>query len=368
MAGLKDRVTGTLRRQRARRPWLDHLIRAYKKYKDANGDHVAAAITYFSFLALFPLLLLGASVAGFVLANNEDLQERLQKVISDNVPGSLGETMSHAVESVIENRGSIGVIALLGVAYAGLGWVANLRSGVQIVWAGEVEKEGFLKAKLADLLILVGLGLGIVLSIALTSGGTAATHAVVDALSLDGVPGMGTLVAAVGILLALAADTLLFMWMFTRLPGRPIHYRTVLRGAIFAAVGYEILKVVGTTYIANVTSNPTYGPLAGVIGLLVWINLVSRFLLLSAAWTATGPQPVLPGEITAPEEGFAVAVDERPRSGIVGPAPIGAADGTRETPTPAAVAGALVGTGALLGAGATAARTRYLRRRNNGTR
>jgi membrane protein len=98
MAGLKDRVTGTLRRQRARRPWLDHLIRAYKQYKDANGDHVAAAITYFSFLALFPLLLLGASIAGFVLANNDDLQGRLQKVISENVPGSLGSTMSDALQ------------------------------------------------------------------------------------------------------------------------------------------------------------------------------------------------------------------------------------------------------------------------------
>jgi membrane protein len=362
MAGLKDRVTGTLRRQRAQRPWLDHLIRAYKQYKDRNGDHVAAAITYFSFLALFPLVLLGASVAGFVLASNEELKGRLQDVIADNVPGSLGDTMSKAVDSVIANRGSIGVIALLGVAYAGLGWVANLRSGVQIVWAGEVQKESFLKAKLADALILVGLGLGIVLSIALTSGGTAATNAVVEALGLDGVPGMGTLVRVIGILLALAADTLLFAWMFTRLPGVPIRYRTVLRGALFAAVGYEILKVVGTTYIAGVTSNPTYGPLAGAIGLLVWIDLVSRFLLLSAAWTATGPQPVGPGEIPAPQEGFAVPVDGRPRRGVVGPAPEDAV--TREAPNPAAVAGALVGTGALIGAGATAAGTHYLRRRN----
>jgi membrane protein len=365
MAGLKDRATGALRRQRAKRPWLDHLIRAYRQYKDANGDHVAAAITYFSFLALFPLILLGASIAGFVLANNAELQRRLQQAITDNVPGSLGDTMSQAVESVIQNRGSIGVIALLGVAYAGLGWVANLRTGVQLVWACEVKKESFLRAKLADLLVLVGLGLGIVLSIALTSGGTAATQAVVNALNLDGVPGMGTLVAGVTILLALAADTLLFMWMFTRLPGRPVRYRTVLRGAVFAAVGYEILKVVGTTYIANVTSNPTYGALAGVIGLLVWIDLVSRFLLLSAAWTATGTQPESEDACApAPEEGFAVPVDERPRRGVVGPVPAGVADGVREAPKPAAVAGALVGTGALLGAGATAAGHRYLRRRH----
>ena len=362
MAGLKDRVTGMLRRQRARRPWLDHLIRAYQKYKDANGDHVAAAITYFSFLAIFPLVLLGASIAGFVLANNADLQQRLEDVISENVPGSLGDTLSQAVQSVIDNRGSIGVIALLGVAYAGLGWVGNLRTGVQLVWASEVTKEKFIKAKLEDLLVLVGLGIGIVLSLALTSGVTSAIHAVVTGLHLDGIPGMGTLVGALAIMLALIADTVLFMWLFTRLPRRPVRYRTVLRGAIFAAAGYEVLKIVGTTYLASVTSNPTYGVFASAVGLLIWINLVSRFLLIAAAWTATGRQPR--GADAAPEppeEGFAVPVEDKPASGVVGPVPAGTR--MREAPRPAAVAGALVGTGALLGVGATATASRLLRRR-----
>jgi membrane protein len=367
MAGLKERVTGTLRDQRARRPWLDHLIRAYQQYKGANGDHVAAAITYFSFLAIFPLVLLGASVAGFVLANNADLQRRLQEVISDNVPGSLGSTMSDAVRSVIEHRGSIGVIALLGVAYAGLGWVGNLRTGVQMVWACEVKKENFVKAKLEDLLVLVGLGLGIVLSLALTSGVTSAIHALLEALHIDGITGMGTLVGGLAIVLALVADTLLFMWLFTRLPRRPVRYRTVLRGAMVAAVGYEILKVVGTTYIANVTSNPTYGAFAGAVGLLVWIDLVSRFLLLAAAWTATGKQPEDADNACGPEppeEGFAVPVEEKPASGVVGPIPAGA-DDSRQPARPAAVAGALVGTGAALGAGAVTAGRHYLRRRKD---
>ena len=56
---------------------------------------------------------------------------------------------------------------------------------------------------------------------------------------------MGTLITALGIALALAADTLIFAWLFVRLPRRPVRYRTVLRGALFAAVGYEVLKVVG---------------------------------------------------------------------------------------------------------------------------
>jgi len=173
---------------------------------------------------------------------------------------------------------------------------------------------------------------------------------------------MGTLVGGMAIVLALAADTVLFMWLFTRLPRRPVRYRTVLHGAIFAAVGYEVLKIVGTTYLANVTSNPTYGVFASAVGLLIWINLVARFLLISAAWTATGRQPRgADSEPEPPEEGFAVAVDDKPAAGVIGPVPAGTR--TREAPRPAAVAGALVGTGALLGAGATATATRLLRRR-----
>lgn len=368
MAGLMDRVKGTLREQRARRPWLDHLVRGYQQYKTAHGDHLAAAITYFSFLAIFPLVLLATSVAGFVLANNENLLTRLEDVIGDNVPGSLGEQLSDSLGSIIENRGSIGLIALAGVAYAGLGWVGNLRTGVQVVWSCETTEESFLKAKLGDLFVLIGLGFGILVSLALTSGGTAASKAVVNLLGVDGIPGMGTLIGAVSILLALAADTLLFMWLFVRLPRRPVRYKTVLRGAIVAAVGYEVLKVVGTTYLANVTSNPTYGPFAGAVGLLVWIDLISRFLLLTAAWTATGKQPEGSDACAEdePQEGHSVPVGDRPTDGsVLGPVPTdedGRVPGRRDSPRPAAVAGALVGTGAVLGAGAAAAGRHYLRR------
>ena len=148
------------------------------------------------------------------------------------------------------------------------------------------------------------------------------------------------------------------MWLFTRLPRRPVRYRTVLRGAIFAAVGYEILKIVGTTYLASVTSNPTYGVFASAIGLLIWINLVSRFLLIAAAWTATGRQPARRGQRlrrSRRRRASPCRVDDKPASGVIGPAPAGTT--TREAPRPAAVAGALVGTGALLGAGATATAT-----------
>jgi hypothetical protein len=53
-----------LDRQREKHPWLDHLVRAGERYTENHGDHYAAAITYFSILALVPLLMVGFAAAG----------------------------------------------------------------------------------------------------------------------------------------------------------------------------------------------------------------------------------------------------------------------------------------------------------------
>jgi len=290
-----------------------------------------------------------------------------------------------------------------------------------VVWACAKVEENAVKAKLGDLLALAGLGLAIGLSIALTAGGTAATDALVRVVGLDGVPGMGTLTRLLGLGLAVAADTLVFTWLFVRLPRRPVRIKTVLRGAVFTAVGYEILKVVGTFYLSRVGANGAYGAFAGVVGLLIWIDLVSRFLLVGAAWTATtGAMPAEatarddpPSSATLADEGAGGtdagvggsgdrpgaadagvggsgdrpgaaaqgagrgAENERGRpAASVGDRPDGpdrrepAGSSAQAPPGPPASgrrAGVLVGTGAALGVAATAAATRRLLRRRDDT-
>ena len=284
---VQRRVTDQLNALRARWPWFDHLARAGGRYKETRGDYLAAAITYFSFLALFPLLLLAVSIAGYVLAHNPEQLDKLINTIRENVPGSVGQEFSDVVSTAVTKRGTIGLFSLLGVAYAGLGWIGNLRTALQITWSCRTTEENPVKARLGDLLALAGLGLAIGISLALTAGGTAAANALLRLVGLDATPGMGTVVAVLGILLAVAADTLVFAWLFVRLPRRPVRYRPVLRGALFTAVGYEVLKIGATFYLARVGANGVYGGFAGLVGLIIWLNLVARFLLFGAAWTAT---------------------------------------------------------------------------------
>ncbi len=145
--GLKTKIEAQLHRW----PWLWHSYQAWNTLKARNGTQFSAAITYFSFLALFPLLLLAAAIAGFVLSSDQHLQNELFNQISKNVPGSFGDTLSRSIKSAINNRAGIGVIGLFGVLLTGLGWVGNLRQAIGAVAGQEPAKEKFLPSKLRNL-------------------------------------------------------------------------------------------------------------------------------------------------------------------------------------------------------------------------
>ncbi len=81
-------------RIKRRNPWLVHVLRAYQRLNDHNGSYYAAGITYFSFLALFPLLLLAVSILGFVLNSHPDL---LHEAARQGVGAGAGVVRPHAL-------------------------------------------------------------------------------------------------------------------------------------------------------------------------------------------------------------------------------------------------------------------------------
>lgn len=279
---------GFLERQRAQRPWLDHVVRAAKQYQDNHGDYYAAGITYFSVLALFPILMIGFAAAGFVLAGNDELLGEVQKQIAENVPGAMGEQISDLVNTAIESRGTVGVIGLAGALYAGLGWMANLREALTAQWKLQAPKINFFTKKFSDLGAMIGLFLALIVSLGLTAlSNGSVTRAVLAWLKIDGVPGMGVLIRVVSILLALAATWAVFTWVIARLPRLPVTLRSAARAGLIAAVFFEVFKQIATFYLTSVTSGPAGAVFGPIIGLLVFIFFVSRFLLFSTAWAAT---------------------------------------------------------------------------------
>ena len=145
------RSSPTLRR---RLRWFDHLARAGGRYERVHSDLLAAGVTYFAFLGLFPVLLLAASIFGLFLAGDALLQQQLFDAIRETFPGELGEQLVHEVSSAVGSAGVTGLIGLVGFLYAGLRTVDKLRIGMELIWKGAVEKSDFLRDNLQDLLAL----------------------------------------------------------------------------------------------------------------------------------------------------------------------------------------------------------------------
>ena len=337
---LKDRASDRWRAAQGRYPWLAHVVRAWDRYTENNGNQYAGAITFFSFLALFPLILLAVSIIGFVLNANPELQQQLLDKIGENVPGSFGETLQSAVDSAITNRTAVGLVGLVGLLVTGLGWIANLRMAINSVWGGKRYKRPLVTAKISDLIVLAGLGLGALLSLAFTASATSLTDQLLRWVGLDDLPGAGTATTILGLGIAILGDMIIFGWVLVRLPKATVPRGVTIRAALLAAVGFEALKIIGSYTIGATSHSVAAGPFAAVVAILIWMQLVARWLLLCAAWTATWITPA--GEVHLDAVTVVLAL----------PAPEKPSEASRVSP--AAVAASLVGAGAAVGGGTVA--------------
>jgi len=284
--GARDKVSGTVKTVRHRAPWLDHFIRAWGRYKSDSGDRLAASVTFFGFLSFFPLIALAFSVVGFIVVAYPSAQQDLIDQINNFLPG-LSDKLN--VASIGNARVATGIIGLLGLLLAGLGWIDALREAIRTMWHHNLQAGNFLTKKLNDTLILIGLGLTMAASVAVTGVSSSAMGWLLDHIGLTGSVPANVLLRVVGYVLALSVDVALFLFLFTRLPKVATPFRQVLKGAIFGAFGFEILKTIGSLLVKGALHNPVYGTFAVVVGLLIWINYLSRFTLFVAAWTVTGP-------------------------------------------------------------------------------
>ncbi|MET4431794.1 inner membrane protein YhjD [Mycolicibacterium sp. 624] len=310
---------GVLDRLRARFGWLDRVMRAQQRYTDSNGNFYAAGITYFTIFALFPLLMVGFAVGGFVLSRNPELLAEIESRIKSAVSGDLGTQLVNLMDSAIESRTSVGVIGLATAAWAGLGWMANLREALSAMWEQRPEPGNFVKSKLSDLGALMSAFLAIALTIALTAlGSSDLINNVLDWLGIPDFPALAVVLRVISLVLSLMVSWLLFTWIIARLPRASVSFRSSVRAGLLAAVGFEIFKQVASIYLKSVVTGPagaTFGP---VLGLMVFAYITARLILFATAWAATSRdnlevapvEPPSPAQITTRvqvREGLGVA-------------------------------------------------------------
>jgi len=225
---------------------------------------LAAAIAYYAFLSVVPLLIVGLTVAS-ILAG---------EALAEQVVASFGAFLTPQATDLLEatlveggGRGGVTVVGLAVLLWGGL----RVFRGIDIAFGriyGAVEPKS-LPAQLRDALLVFG---GIILAVA-------TTVVVLVALSLFEVP-FANLVRTVGLLGVLTA---VFFPLYYVFPSEEMGLRQALPGAVFASLGWTTLGTVFGFYAANTGTSQLYGVLGGVLLLLVWFYFGGLIILLGAA-------------------------------------------------------------------------------------
>ncbi len=267
--------------------WLRIPFAVIKKFGDDQAGSQAALVAYYAFFSIFPLLLVVVTVLGFVLSGDPSAQQSIKHSVLGQFP-VIGNQLQN---QTLKGHAFALVIGLVTTLLAGLGVTMAAQNAFNRVWAVPFKhRPDFLKSRLRSLILLVSLG-------ALFMVGTLASGLVSGGLS-------GPLLTVAGIIVSVAINFALFEIAFKALTARDLSWRELAPGAMFAAIAWEILQVVGGLYIHHVVSKSTstYGTFALVIGVLAWLHLGAQLTLYGAELNVVLARRLYPRSLLGPPE------------------------------------------------------------------
>lgn len=249
------------------------LQRLLRKWGEDDAGDRAGAIAFYAFVSIFPLLLGVISILGFFLPD-QDIRNAVSEAIVQILPGSV-EFIEQTLESVIELRGSNGILSIVGLIWTGSNLFAALRRASNRAWGLKYERN-FIIGKIRDLAMVLGTGLLLLLSMALTN----AINLVDEANFGPFYPLLAFGSLLIGFLLTLAVFAILNRYQ----PNKPVSWRFTWPGALLSTVLFQAGTYIFVFYLSNFADYQSiYGPLGSVIVLLIWIYASAVILLLGVA-------------------------------------------------------------------------------------
>lgn len=299
---LKERVPGAHAEKPTeipRRGWLQVVKRAWKEAKADQVPLLAAGVAFYSFLALFPAMIAAVMLYGLV-RDPADVQRQVDE-LSATLPSDAASLLTTQLEALTTtSSSSLGLglmISLVLALWSASGGVGNVMTAVNLAY-DEEETRGFVKRKL----LALGLTLGAIVFVVVAIGMVAVAPAVLDNI-VDAGPLRWALEAArwLGLLVAMSAALGV---LYKLAPDRDApQFRWVSIGSVVATVMWLVASLGFSLYVDNFGSyNKTYGALAGVVVLLLWLWLTMYVVLLGAEVNAEAEQQTAEDTTVGPEK------------------------------------------------------------------
>ena len=297
-------VTDRLDHYQRRHPWAGYPIAVLYKLFDDGGGHLAALITYYAFLSLFPLLLLASTILSVVLRGDPQTQQAVLRSALSQFP-VIGEQLKQPEHL---SGGVAGVVVgVLGAVYGGLGVALAGQAAMNTIWT--VPKNSrpnpfAARGRALVLLSLVGTAVLLTTGLSALSGGAGA---------------FGVGVRAACLIASVVVNVAAFVVGFRLATTRSLTVRQVLPGAVAAAVAWQVLQLTGKAYVTHTIrhASATNSLFALVLGLIAFLYVTSLLVVLSAEANAVRVDRLWPRALLTPltDEVDLTAGDERSYTG-----------------------------------------------------
>lgn len=330
--------------------WKELGVGLKREVVEDNLTDIAAGVTYYGVLSLFPFLLFLVALASVVISPQQ--AEQLVKQLSTVAPGAVTQIVGDRIRQLGQQQNvSLVGLGAVGAIWAASGAVTALIRALNTTYDVQ-ETRPFWKTR--------GLAIGMTL--------LAGVLALVSALVAVAAPGVASLVggpvgtAIVWLRLPVAGLVMMFLWavIYWALPDVEQDFKFITPGSVIGVVIWVIASWGFSVYVSHFGNyDKTYGSIAGVIVLLFWMWISSVVLLLGAELNAflehASPEGKRQGAKSLADRGTAPATGDRaapapgpplPSRPALAPAPVAAAAPRRlalATAATAFLAGVLLG-------------------------
>ncbi len=280
-----DRLKDAYRRaDRLSGGFLGLLRDSFRSFSDARAPEAAASMAYYAFFSLFPLVLTLIALGSFFL-EREQASQQVVEFVAQGIPISR-RLIERNVQQVLDLRGAVGVVGLVGLLWSATGVFSVLAHNVNRAWS-EAESRSFLERRLVALGMVGAMAGLLALSVLST-----VVLGILPQLQIPLAGGMSiydtALWAVLSNLVPWVFAFLMFLALYRWVPNTEVAWTAAAGGALIATLAWEGVTGVFTWYLRSglVRYELIYGSLGAVVVLMLWIYLGSWITLLGAHLSA----------------------------------------------------------------------------------
>jgi membrane protein len=280
----------------------------FREWSEDKAVRLAAALAYYTVVALAPLLIIILAIAGLFFG-----RDAAQGQIVAQINSLVGEQSGEAIQGIIANASQpkSGIIAsIFGIAallFGASGVFGELQEGLNTVW--EVQSKpgrgiiGIIKDRFLSLTMVFGVGFLLLVSLVLSAGLSALGEYLKGLLPLPEVVLQG-----LNFIISFVVISLLFAMLFKVLPDAKIAWNDVWTGAVITALLFTVGKFLLGLYIGRSSVGSAYGAAGSLIVILIWIYYSSQILFLGAEFTKVYANKY--GSLIQPDEDAIASTEE----------------------------------------------------------